>query len=505
MGAGPATTAAATSLGRSTTTGFLWLMVQSMSGRVASFVSQLVLARLLMPEAFGQVGLAYTVTTLVGAFISFGIDDVLLQRLRTIRYWVAPAFLSSMGLALLGMAAMLVAAPLAAHVYASPGLVGLIAILAVNLPINAAAVVPGVKLRAAMNFRFLATYASAELVAIQLASVLLAWCGLGAYSFVIPLPLAAAVRVAVFWWKAPTRLRLRGRRAQFRHMIGSGLLVLGTRLLVELVNQGDYVVLGLMASETVVGVYFFAFRLAAQPLRMLAGNFGSVLFPALVQLNAEPARQEAAALRASRLLAYTVTPLCFVQAALAAPLLHLMFGARWDGAIPLIQILSLGLPGDAVAWIAGALLVARREFRRDFLYLALFSPPFFVFVAMGAYLGSALGLSIGVSLYYAVVKPLNSWMVFRRSMTLADFVHIYVTPALLAAAAIGAAYGLACVRPVAGSPVAQMAVVCLLGPAAYLGLLRLFVPAMPREMLERFPVGRLMARFRRREAAQAQA
>ena len=482
-------------LAASTASGFLWLMAQSLSGRFATFFSQLILAKLLLPEAFGQIGLAYTVTTLVGAFVSFGIDDVLLQRLRRINYWVAPAFIISLGLALLGMVVMLAVAPIVARLYGSTGLVGLLVVLAINLPISALAVVPGVKLRAAMNFRFLASYASIEIFAIQAASVALAASGFGAYSFVLPVPAAAAIRVAVFWWKAPTRLQSRWRRVQFRFLLGSGLLVLGTRLLIEAVNQGDYIVLGVMATDAVVGMYFFAFRLAAQPVRMLAGNFGSVLFPALVQLRAEPQRQEAAVLRVSQLLAYMVTPLCFLQAAVAAPLLHLMFGVRWDGAIPLIQILSLGLPGDAVAWIAGALLVARREFRRDFVYLAATAPPFFLLVIAGAYWGSSLGVAIGVSLYYATVKPLNSWWVLRHTMRLADFGHIYVWPAVLSALAIGSVY-------VAGNRlwdadrfVPELVLNLILGPSIYLILMQLFVPHVLREVVARFSLGRLLKRF----------
>lgn len=79
---------ASANLGRSTTAGFLWLLLPSLSGRVASFASQLVLARLLPPEAFGQIDMAYmayTVTTLAAALISFGVDKVLLQRLRTFK------------------------------------------------------------------------------------------------------------------------------------------------------------------------------------------------------------------------------------------------------------------------------------------------------------------------------------------------------------------------------------------------------------------------------------
>ena len=478
-------------LRRSTATGFFWLLVQGLSGRVASFFSQLVLAKLLLPAAFGQIGLAYTVTTLIGALISFGIDDVLVTRLKRLHLWVAPAFWSSLALALAGMVLMLAAGPVAARIYNAPGLTGIIAILAINLPLGALSMVPTVKLRTELNFRYLGTYASVEMLAIQLATILCAAGGLGAYSFVLPLPFAAAIKAAIFWRRAPMRLRPGHRRVQYRHIVGSGLMVLGARLIVALVNQGDYIVLGLMASETVVGVYFFAFRLAAQPLQMLAGSFGNVLFPAFTKMGVDPARQMDAALRASRILAYTVTPVCFLQAAVAEPLLHLMFGARWNAAIPLVQILSLGLPGDAVAWVAGALLVARGAFRRDLVLLAGFTPPFFVCAILGAWWDGATGVAIGVSLYYALVKPVNSWLVFRPAIGLHGFVQIFATPVLLAGAAIGGAALAAAAPALSPYPVLRIALIGALGPLLYLAALRLAAPAILREVVGHLPVGRL--------------
>ena len=493
-------------LGRSTASGFLWLMLQSLSGRLTSFFSQLVLAKLLMPEAFGQIGLAMTVSTLVNACISFGVDDILLQRLRNIRLWVAPAFWTSFGLAVAGMAAMLAAAPLAAYVYGSPNLVGLIVVQSIALPLGALSTVPATKLRAEMNFRYLALYNGLETIGVQLASVILAALDFGAYSFVLPIPVAALIKIVVLWRKAPARLRVPIKAVQFRYILGNGSIVFASRIVIEAVNQGDYMVLGLLATETVVGVYYFAFRLAAQPIRMLAGNFGAVLFPALTQLRGDPARQEQAALQAARILAYTVTPVCFVQAAFASPVLRLMFGERWAGSIPLIQVLSLGLPGDAIAWIAGALLVARKEFRRDFVLISSFAAPFFAFVIVGAYLGSALGVAIAVALYYALVKPLNSWLVFRHSMTAPDFMHIYIYPSALAAIAVGGAYACSKWPGLNSMLIAQIAVIGVVSPLAYLLLLRLLAPAMLREVLNRFPVDavlrRLLARLFGRRAAE---
>ena len=484
-------------LGRSTASGLLWLLLQGLSGRLGSFLSQLVLAKILLPEAFGAIGLAYTVTTLVNAFVSFGIDDILLQRLRTMYLWVSPAFWTSLGGAVIGMTLMLVAAPFAARIYGNPNLIGLVAVLAISLPISAFSTIPVVKLRGALNFRFLGIYATIETLSMQLATVLFAAAGFGAYSFVIPLPLAAFVKVCVFWSRSPTRIRMRFHRVQFLHIISSSFLVQATRLVVEAVNQGDYIVLGLLANDATVGIYFFAFRLAAQPLQMLAGNFGAVLFPALTQLRSEPARQEAAALRAARILAYVVTPVCFLQAALAAPVLHLMFGVKWNGAIPLVQILSLGLPGDATSWIAGALLVARRQFKRDLFYLAGSAIPFFAMVTTGALLGSAVGVAIAVSLYYALIKPINSWLVFRDQMRLADFMQIFVQPPAIAGAALGCAY-LTAQLWLATHPLEQLVWIGTLGMLAYLGLLRLFMPNIVIEVLEQVPGAALLRRFARR-------
>ena len=127
----------------------------------------------------------------------------------------------------------------------------------------------------------------------------------------------------------------------------------------------------------------------------------------------------------------------------------------------------------------------------------MFSPPFFVFVAVGGYLGSSLGVAIGASLYYALVKPINSWLVLRGSMSLRDFLEIYVAPPLLAGAAIGGAYAAALLT---GRALVQIAVIAALGPLAYLALLRLLLPGVLRELLDRFPVDRMIRRLMRKGA-----
>ena len=488
--------AATGALGRSTMSGFLWLMMQSLGGRVASLVGQMVLAWFLVPADFGIVALAYSITSIAQVVASFGVDQVLLQRLRTLHRWTTPASWVALGVGLAAFTGVVVAAPIAARIYRSPQIVPIAAIAALAMPLGALSMPSSVALRARMNFRFLASYNLAEVVLTQVLTAVLAWRGFGPYSFVLPLPLLALVKAAVLQAAAPVKRRGRIRRRQLGYLISRGSSVLGSGLITSAVDQGDYMVLGLFATHAVVGLYYFAFRLAAQPMRMLAGNFTNVLLPALAQLRLEPDRQRAAAYSAAQVLSYVVVPLCFLQAALADPALSLFFGAKWRGSVPFIQILSLGLPFDAVSWVAGAMMSARGHFRRQLAYSCLFSPWFFVLAVTGAVLAKGVGVACGVSLFYFCAGPIYSSTVFgQKGRRLAELFDLYVTPYALAAAAVGAAYAASFAPLLHGSALVRLVWIGACGPLAYAGLMFAFRRSLLREILDRFGVRRRLVRF----------
>src|SRR5262249_55765294 len=203
----------------------------------------------------------------------------------------------------------------------------------------------------------------------------------------------------------------------------------------------DYVILGLFVGEAEVGVYYFAFKLAIQPLRMLAGSLSTVLFPALVRFREDRQRQLDAALLVSEMVAIIAMPVCFLQAALAGPVLPVFFGTKWDAARPLIELLSIGLAFDSVSWTAGSLLPARGEFGRSFRYAAILAPTSGVLVGVGAFVGGAVGTAAAVAVYFAVIQLLFSYAVFTGSGPVGwrAVASLYVKPAFICAVTVGLA------------------------------------------------------------------
>lgn len=477
-------------VGKAATSGFLWLAFQSLAARGIGFFSQLILARLLMPEDFGLIGLALTVTSIADALISFGIDEVLLQREKGILHWETPAFWLSFGISLIGMAGMCAIAPFAAAKYHSPALTGLIIAIALASPLKALAIVPAVKIRSQMDFRFQATYDTFDIFALQLLTILFAAAGLKAYAFALPFPITALCRAIWFWRRARPAVTRRFRSVQVRYLLNNSTFVLLTRALIQFIGQGDYIVLGLIASKVEVGYYFFAFRFSAQPVRMLAGNVTNVVFPALTQFRNDPARQVDAVIRAARLLGYLVMPFCFLQAALAHPGLHLLFGERWMRAVPYVVILSVGLPFDAISWITASLLAARREFYRGFYYQVIGAPLFYLMVGVAGYLKGPMGVAGAVALYYFIWPPATSYFTLvTNGVSWKVVAECYFMPAFLACVAAGAGLFCATLPGIRSSDLAQCCTIGLVMGAVYVGLLAAF----RREML-----GAIISRFRKK-------
>lgn len=459
------------------------MLAQSIAGRACSFLSQLALAAFLLPVDFGKIGLAYTVTSLVAVLANVGIDEVALQRGRALRLWIGPVFWMTLGLGVIAAVFVMAVAPFAAAAYGAPNIIGLLAFIALAMPIGALASAPGLLLRARMQFGFVAAYSTLEVVAQAALTVGFAWAGFGAYSFVLPGPLLAAIKAVVWWRVAGMRTGLRPQVRRWRYITGNTAVVFVTRSLVALVSQGDYIVLGLIASQDVVGIYYFGFRLAVQPLWMLAGNFSNVLLPALVRLNSDPARQLRASLDASMLLSFCVMPLAMLQAAVAAPLIASLFGEKWAAAIAIIQILSVGLAFDAVSWVMATLLSARGDFRTVAVYALIQTPLFFAVVVGGAVWEGAVGVAWCVSGFYVVTQPFFVIRTYKRlGITAQEAFSIYARPILFS----GMAFALAVLASTfTVHPLSRVLIILVLGGAFYAVLVHWLAPEISLTIRDR--------------------
>jgi O-antigen/teichoic acid export membrane protein len=385
---------------------------------------------------------------------------------------------------------ILATAPLVARAYGEPQLVGLLTVLAVATPLGSFLLVPTAKLRSEMRFQAIAAINLFQAALQTLLTVGFASSGFGAYSFVLPLPVVYIAVAALLWMVARPKVRIRHPFEHWKYLVGDSGYIFGQRVLHTALNQGDYIILGALYGDTVVGSYFFAYGVAKQAIRLTAGSIQLVLMAGLAQMPAFSRQQTQAALRATRALALVGTPLCMLQAAVADPLIQALYGQKWVDAIPLVQLISLGMAFDVASWTAGSLLQSRGQFRFGFYWSIVSAPLFLVVVFVGAVYGSALGVAIGLCLFYLVISPLLVFWVFHSSsVTWMEILDLYLRPIIVGLVVAGAAVVGGRLATTAGLPPLFQA-----GSGLVIGLLamviggRLIMPSTWRDVVLRLRV-----------------
>ncbi|GGB75713.1 lipopolysaccharide biosynthesis protein [Blastomonas aquatica] len=381
---------------------------------LTAFASTLVLARLLTPQDFGLVALVIAVSAIVAAITDMSLNQALIQLESPSESSYHTAFtlnlLRSIGLALLMLA---LGYPMAL-IYHDDRLVALMAVVAV---ITATAALDNPKLVVFQrNLQFKQAFAItvtermvASLVAVGLAVLYRSY-----WALVLGTLAAAVIRVALSYAFIPYRPRLS--LTHWRQFLAFSIwLSLGK--MVQAANlRAIPLVVGAFLPAGAVGQYSVGERVAAMPIRESIGTLQSVLFPAYARMRDDVERLQRAYLRAQGSVSLFASPTGLGLAAIAAPLVPAVLGAKWIPAVPIVQAVAVA---SAVMAIQNALPLAmalgqqRALFMRNVRVFAIQLPMLIAGLVLGRLspLGGLGGLAVGLSTAAIVNTSINLWLV----------------------------------------------------------------------------------------------
>ena len=415
-----------------TTRGMAWVAFQTIAGKGMSIIAQIVLAGLLIPDDFGLIGLAYTVTAFANLLVEPGLRIILVQRQREYDVLASPAFWMSMGLALIGSVILIVVAPLAARFYQEPRLTNLLFILALRPLLANPGLVCSAKISIDMRFRALSVINITTTLFSLVLTVILAALGFGAYSFAIPIPTAAALKTIIYWRMAPCRVHRRPQFPLIRKMYKDTATLLGTRFLQTVIRQGDYIVLGYFYDAKVVGIYYFAFTLSKQVTQLFQTNLTRVLFPALSSIQHDAKRQARAFLNVTSLLSVAAIPFAFLQTGLADPLIHLIFPEKWWPAILPLQILSVGMGIRVVSALTTPMMQAQGRYRTLLLINVVTAPLFLIAVIIVSQFGEAASVALVVTFFGIITGTVRIYIAGWPNITWKEIAQLQGVPVIVA-------------------------------------------------------------------------
>ena len=99
--------------------------------------------------------------------------------------------------------------------------------------------------------------------------------------------------------------------------------------------------IGGMLGEVALDIYTLAFRIPELLIKNLAQAVSTVAFPVAARLQSDMAALRSAYLKMQRYMLAILAPMGFGLYAITPALVHILFGDKWNDAIPVMQVLSI--------------------------------------------------------------------------------------------------------------------------------------------------------------------
>jgi len=296
------------------------------------------------------MAIGLTAVGVLRAVTDFGLLPALVQRssLERAHYDAAWSVRLIRGLAVAVLTAL--AAPLIASLFAEPRAIPIIRTLAFILLIETAASIKLADLLRNMEFRPLAIVGISQALANTLAAIVAA-PSLGVWALVIGTFCGAFTRTALSYVVAPYRPRFGFSRHHFSQLIHFGRWIMLNSWVVVIGGALLQVIITRQLGVAELGLFFLASRLAYLPASVAEQVMGQVAFPLFARIRASKKEMSAAFQGLFSATIIIFAPACALLIIFAPALVEDLLGARWQGTVPMIQLLAAasmaGLVGEA--------------------------------------------------------------------------------------------------------------------------------------------------------------
>jgi O-antigen/teichoic acid export membrane protein len=482
------------------TAGFAWTAVNTVLSKGLALITQITLAWWLLPEHFGLAAQVYAAGVFGSLFIQNGQRELLLRRQQKFELWASPSFWISLTTGLLALAVSVATAPLAAWYFKS-SLVGWGTVIVGFWWLSTAlGIVPNTRIERDLRFKLYSVLGVGAALVVLVLSLTMAAMGAGMFSIIVPIVAGNLLRTVAVWLIVRPKIRPHPHFSRWKYLLGDSAFVFVGMSCTFLTYWSDYLILGRVFDDDIVGYYFFALNLSVQTVLLLAFNLQTVLMPALTKLKDDPPRQHNAYVQAVKLVLLIGMPLAIVQAVVAEPLIQTIFPPRWIPAILLVQILCTGAAFRIATWPSQTMVLSQGRFRTFFVTNLVLYPIFLSAVALGAMGpgGSIYRAATYVAIYYLIEALVVSGVAsFPMRAMLRDSFRLFAVPvsasAISAACALGAMWLIPETRFRGPAQVATGVVVML---SVYTAVVRTIAPEDFARLMDRVKL--LMTRVRAR-------
>jgi PST family polysaccharide transporter len=389
--------------------GLAWTAGVKWAAQGLSWLSTLLVARLLSPDDYGLVGMATVYLGMVTLLTEFGVGTtiVTLRELDEDHIAQLNGFAVLLGLA--GSAVSCIAALPLGRFFHSPRLPLVVIAMSATFIISSFQSVPAALLQKDLRFKLLSLVDGTRVLVVSVVTVILAWLGFHYWTLVLGALLSTLTATLLILSRRTHRLSW-PRLSEIRHATRFSWHILVSRISWYAYSNSDFVVCGRVLGQQVLGAYSIAWNLANIPVEKTTGVLNSVTPALFAAVQKDHASIRRYLLNLTEAIALVTLPLSVGLGLVARDFVLVVLGPRWEPAIAPLQLLALYVSVRSITPLIPIVLNAIGESRFNMwnnLAAAVVLPVAF-------YMGSRIG-SRGIAAAWLVAYPLVALPLYLRA------------------------------------------------------------------------------------------
>lgn len=323
---------------KSISSAFRWMFIERISVQGVQFLLQIVLARLLDPEYYGELSIMIIFVNIAQVFVQNGFATALIQNKDVTEddfssvFWVSLAVVTGL------YAVLFFAAPIVAAFYNMPEIVAPFRAISLVLFPSALNSIQTAKISRELDFKKLFYSNVGGILVAGIVGIGLAFSGAGIWALVAQTLLNTSFSCLVMWFVVRWRPRLAINGQRLKVLVSFGWKLLVSSLLESLYQQLSSLIIGKKYDADTLAYYDRGRQFPQFLINALNSTVQGVLLPAMSAEQDHKDKVKALMRQSITLSCYIVFPMMAGLAAVATPLVRVLLTDKWLPCVPFLQI-----------------------------------------------------------------------------------------------------------------------------------------------------------------------
>ena len=388
--------------------GGIWTSIEKLGNQIISFGIGLILARLLIPEDYGLIGIILVFTAIAQTFVDGGFSASLIRKTNATDDDYSTVFWFNLIAAILFYVILFFSSYAISSFYNEPKLILLSQVIGINIILNSFGIIQKTILIKKFDFKTQTKISLLATVVGGTAGIISALNGLGMWSLVIQNISRTVIINGGFWMMSAWRPLFIFSKNSFKELFGFGSKLLASGLIYSISANLYSIVIGKIYNIKSLGYYARANQFQQLPVTSIYGTITTVTYPALVELQDDNEKLKSASRSIIKLTAFILFPIMGTLSVIAHPLILIVLTEKWLPSVPLMKLLCV--VGAFYPLHAINLEILKVKGRSDlFLKLEILKQSLNILVIVICYRYDVIGLVWGMIVLNIVAYYINSY------------------------------------------------------------------------------------------------